>query len=244
MSNCFTIAVRVSLLCGLLLVQVGVQAQQTVTPSPYTCGTASAEGTGRFYLDREIAPVMGHRGAAWLERAERARTERPDLVVEHLELKSTDVVADIGAGTGYFTFRLASQVPRGRVLAVDVQPEMLAIIEQRARNEGIQNVDVVRGRPTAPGLGDGVADVVLLVDAYHEFSHPREMAQGIFRALRPGGRVVLVEYRAEDPDVPIKPLHTMTERQARRELEANGFRFVENRRILPQQHYLVFERPE
>ncbi len=213
-------------------------------PSPYTEGTPSRDGTGRFYMGREIAQVMGHRGAAWLERPERERTELPDLVVAHLGLEPDDVVADIGAGTGYFTFRLAPYVPEGRVMAVDIQPEMLAIIERRMEEEGVTNVAPVWGAEDDPRLRDASVDVTLIVDAYHEFSYPREMARAIFDATKPGGRLVLVEYRGEDASVPIRPLHKMTEAQARRELEAVGFRFVENRAFLPQQHFLVFERPE
>ena len=209
----------------------------------YETGPRSADGTGRYYLGREIARVMSHRGAAWLERPDREREERPALLVQTLDLAPDDVVADLGAGTGYFTFRLAPLVPQGRVYAVDIQPEMLRIIEARADEDGVANVAPVLGSETAPGLRPRSTDLTLVVDAYHEFSNPREMLRGIFDATRPGGRLVLVEYRAEDPDVPIKPLHKMTEAQARREVETAGFRFVENRDVLPQQHVLVFERP-
>jgi ubiquinone/menaquinone biosynthesis C-methylase UbiE len=210
---------------------------------PYTQGSVSPDGTGRYYLGREIARVMDHRGAAWLERPERERTELPARVVENLDLRPGDVVADLGAGTGYFTFRIAPLVPRGRVLAVDIQPEMLAIIERRAGREGARNVEAVRGTETDPRLPREGVDLTLIVDSYHEFSHPREVMEAVYRATRPGGRVVLVEYRAEDASVPIRPLHKMSEAQVRRELEAVGFRFVENRGFLPQQHFLVFERP-
>ena len=209
----------------------------------YETGPRTADGTGRYYLGREIARVMSHRGAAWLERPDRAREERPEVLVENLDLEPTDVVADLGAGTGYFTFRLAPLVPEGRVYAVDIQPEMLRIVEARAEEEGVGNVAPVLGTETSPGLRPNSTDLTLLVDAYHEFSDPRAMLAGIYDATRPGGRLVLVEYRAEDPTVPIKPLHKMTEAQARREVEAAGFRFVENRDVLPQQHLLVFERP-
>ena len=209
----------------------------------YREGPASADGTGRFYLGREIARVMSHRGAAWLERPDREREERPDVLIEALDLDPDDVVADLGAGTGYFTFRLAPLVPEGRVYAVDIQPEMLRMVEDRAEAEGIDNVAPVLGTETSPGLRPQSTDLTLLVDSYHEFSHPAEMLAAIFQATRPGGRLVLVEYRAEDPEVPIRRLHKMTEEQARLEVEAAGFRFVENRDVLPQQHLLVFERP-
>ncbi|HEX8298331.1 MAG TPA: class I SAM-dependent methyltransferase [Rubricoccaceae bacterium] len=210
----------------------------------YDQGTASADGTGRRYMGREIARVMSHRGAAWLERDDRALEERPDILLRALDLPPDAVVADLGAGTGYFTFRLANEVPEGRVYAVDIQREMLAIVEARAEREGVRNVEPVLGTESNPNLPDASVDVSLLVDSYHEFAFPREMLDALYRATRPGGRVVLVEYRAEDPNVPIRELHKMTEEQVRREVEGAGFRFVENRDDLPQQHFLVFERAE
>lgn len=208
----------------------------------YHDGEPSADGTGRRYMGREIARVMSHRGAAWLERDDRALEERPDILVRALDLAPDATVADLGAGTGYFTFRLAAEVPQGRVYAVDIQPEMLAIVEARAETEGVGNVEPVLGTERDPNLPAGQVDVSLLVDSYHEFAYPREMLAAVYRATRPGGRLVLVEYRAEDPNVPIRRLHKMTEGQARREAEAAGFRFVENLDVLPQQHLLVFER--
>lgn len=209
----------------------------------YLQGDASRDGTGRFFMGREIAKVMDHRGAAWLERPDRARQERPDLLIDALRLAPDAVVADIGAGTGYFAFRIAPLVPTGRVLAVDIQREMLQIVEGRAEVEGIENVVPVQGTVSDPGLAPESVDLSLVVDSYHEFSHPREMLAAILDATRPGGQLVLVEYRGEDPTLPIKRLHTMTEAQAVREVESVGWRFVENRDVLPQQHILVFERP-
>ena len=203
----------------------------------------SRDGTGKVYMGREISLVMGHQGVGWLERPGREREERPDVLVANMDLEADSVVADIGAGSGYFTFLIAPRVPRGRVLAVDIQPEMLELIESRKRAGDVANVEAIRGTEVDPGLPPGAIDAALMVDAYHEFSHPREMMTALFEALAPGGRVYLIEYRAEDPSVPIKPLHKMTERQARRELEAVGLRFVENRTVLPQQHLLVFEKP-
>jgi SAM-dependent methyltransferase len=212
--------------------------------SAYTQQAPSEYGIGKVYMGREISHVMGHLGAGWLERPEREREERPDLLVRSLGLRETDVVADIGAGSGYFSFRLAKRVPGGRVLAVDIQPEMLEIIERRKKLLSVDNVVPVLGEISDPRLPEGSVDLVLMVDAYHEFSHPREMMEGLFRALRPGGRVALVEYRAEDPTVPILPTHKMTEAQARREMEAVGLRLVETLDVLPQQHLMLFERPK
>jgi ubiquinone/menaquinone biosynthesis C-methylase UbiE len=210
---------------------------------PYSTARASRDGIGKFYMSREISFVMGHRGAAWLERPERAVEEQPDRVVEGMALAPDAVVADIGAGSGYFTFRLARVVPAGRVLAVDVQPEMLDLLERRRIETGLENVVPVLGTETDPALEEASVDAVLMVDTYHEFAFPLEMMRAVVRALRPGGRVFLVEYRAEDPEIPILPLHKMTEAQARREMEAVGLGFVENGTFLPTQHFLVFEKP-
>lgn len=210
----------------------------------YSFGTPSRDGIGKFYLGREIAQVMGHRGAAWLERQSRAVDEAPDLAVQAMQLEPDAVVADIGAGTGYFSFRLAAAVPRGRVYAVDIQPEMLDIIHKRIQRRSIDNVTPVTGESDDPNLPAGKIDAVLLVDAYHEFAYPYEMMRGIVRALRPGGRVFLIEYRGEDASIPIKRLHKMTQQQAVREMNAAGLEWIETRDFLPTQHFMVFEKPK
>ncbi|HEX8916633.1 MAG TPA: methyltransferase domain-containing protein [Humisphaera sp.] len=204
----------------------------------------SPDGIGKVYMGREIAQVMGHLGAGWLERPEREREEQPRRAIEMMALRPTDVVADIGAGSGYFSFRIAALVPRGKVLAVDIQQEMLDLVAKRAKEAGVANVEPVLGTITDPKLPDAGVDVVLMVDAYHEFDHPQEMMTAIVKALKPGGRVVQIEYRGEDPDVPIKRLHKMTEAQAKLEMAAVGLEFVENKPGLPQQHLLVFRKPE
>ena len=235
----------------ILFLPAACQAQRAAEPEGaaadtsgvYTYQTPSRDGTGKVYMGREISPVMGHRGAAWLERPRREEEEAPDVLVENMGLEPGDVVADVGAGTGYFTFRLAPRVPEGEVLAVDLQPEMLDIIRERMAERDAENVEPVRGTIEDPNLPPDSVDVALMVDAYHEFSHPREMMTSITEALRPGGRVVLVEYRGEDPSVPIKPLHKMTEAQARAEMAAVGLRWVETKDVLPQQHLMIFEKP-
>jgi precorrin-6B methylase 2 len=199
-------------------------------------------GSGKTYMGREISEVMGHFGVGWLERPEREREERTDWLIDALALRPTDAVADIGAGSGYFTMRISPLVPEGVVYGTDIQQEMLDIIRERALEEGALNVMPVLGRIDHCGLEPGSVDVVLFVDAYHEFSHPREMMESIVTALKPGGRVYLVEYRLEDPFVLIKERHKMSEKQARLEMEAVGLAFVENIGVLPQQHILVFRR--
>ncbi len=204
--------------------------------------TPDPDGTGRFYMGREIAPVVSHQSVGWLERTEREEEERTDLLLNNLGLEPADVVADIGAGSGHFSFRLASLVPRGSVLAVDIQPEMISILRDSADAKSIQNVQPVLGEIDDPKIAAGAVDLVLLVDAYHEFSHPFEMMTNIYRALKKGGRVALVEYRGEDPTVPIKPRHKMTEAQAKREMSRVGLTWVETRTVLPQQHLMFFRK--
>ncbi|SFQ73324.1 methyltransferase, FkbM family [Hymenobacter arizonensis] len=201
-------------------------------------------GIGKYYMGRQIAHVMGHEGSSWLERSGRRQEEGTDVLINALKLKPTDVVADIGAGTGFFSFQLAKKVPQGQVLAVDIQPEMIASLKANRRKFNIMNVRPVLGNTTSPALPADSLDLILIVDAYHEFDHPREMGRAIRRALRPGtGRLALVEYRAEDPNVPIKRIHKMTVEQAQKEMAAIGLELAERVETLPQQHLLFFRRP-
>jgi SAM-dependent methyltransferase len=225
------------------------QQSPTTTRTPDTAGyyqtkAPAYDGIGRVYMGREISEVMGHLGAGWLERSERQQEERTDLLAAALALKPTDAVADIGAGTGYFSFRLARLVPQGKVLAVDIQPEMIEYLEAGKRKNKAPNVEPVLGTITNPKLPANSVDLVLMVDAYHEFSNPREMMDNIVQSLRPGGRVVLVEYRAEDPNVPIKEHHKMSEAQATKEMKAVGLRLLKNDKRLPQQHILIYGKGE
>ncbi len=215
--------------------------EKSSSDSIYSYGSpTSADGTGKFYQGRDIAQVMGHQGAGWLERSGRQEEERTDLLIDALDLQPDDVVADIGAGSGYFTFRISPRVPRGKVLAVDIQPEMLEMIQKKQQEAGGTNVQTILGTVDDPRLPSDSVDWVLLVDAYHEFSHPYEMMRDVADALTPGGRVALVEYREEDPSVMIKPRHKMTEAQAVREMKAVGLKLLKNRDVLPQQHLMIF----
>jgi ubiquinone/menaquinone biosynthesis C-methylase UbiE len=210
----------------------------------YRNSALTLEGIGKSYMGREIAYIMGHEGADWLERPARDREEGTAKVVPLLKLKPTDVVADIGAGTGYFTFRLSREVPEGKVYAVDVQPEMLDKIRARVKTGKVRNVEVIHGSIATPRLPSNTVDLMLVVDAYHEFAMPREMGQAMAWSLKPGGRLALVEYRGEDPNVPIKLLHKMTVEQARKEMAAIGLRFVSvDSTSLPWQHLMIFEKP-
>lgn len=204
----------------------------------------SPDGIGKFYMNREIAKVMGHTEALWLERLSRVATERPQQAIAALDLKPNDVVADIGAGTGYFSFRISPLVPEGKVLAVDIQPEMLDIIDFLKKENNIANVEPILGSATDPNLPERSIDLALMVDAYHEFEYPKEMMEGVVRALKPGGRVALVEYRRENPLIPIKALHKMTQKQACKEMAAVGLQWLETKSFLPQQHLMIFQKPK
>ncbi len=200
----------------------------------------SRDGIGKMYLGREIAHVMGHQGFRWLERDSRIEEEQPDRMIEALGLEADDVVADVGAGSGYISFRIAAKVSKGRVLAVDIQPQMIALLDQRIVDDQVTNVETILSTIEDARLPVGVIDLAIMVDAYHEFSHPYEMLESIVASLAPGGRVVLIEYRAEDPEVPIKRLHKLSERQAKKEMKAVGLRLLQNIDVLPWQHILVF----
>ena len=200
-------------------------------------------GIGVFYMGREIAMVMGHQAADWLDRPEREAEEAPSILVKSLKLKPGMVVADIGAGSGYLSFPMAKLVaPSGKVYAEEIQQEMLDIIRAKAKRNGIKNVVPWLGTTTDPKLPAGTVDLILMVDVYHEFDKPYEMTQSMVRCLRKGGRLVFVEYRAEDPNVPIKEVHKMTEAQVKREMSVFPLDWKETLAVLPRQHIIVFTK--
>jgi precorrin-6B methylase 2 len=211
----------------------------------YETGRKTRDGIGKYYFGREIAQVMGHQGASWLERPEREEEERTDLALKELKLRPGDVVADIGAGSGYFSWRMAKVVgDKGKVFAVEIQQEFLDMLMDNMRKRGVgEIVKPVLGTVQDPKLPDNSCDLILLVDVYHEFDFPYEMSRGMIRALKPGGRLVLVEYRGEDPAVPIKPLHKMTVAQVKKEMAVHpGVKFDEVIETLPRQHVIVFRK--
>lgn len=213
-------------------------------PSPYTYNTQhDPDGIGKFYQGREIAQVMGHEGADWLERPERLSEERPDLLLTALQLRAGDKVADIGAGSGYLSWRMARLVgTNGLVYANDIQPEMLAILATNMATHHTTNFCAVLGTLTDARLPTNTLDLAIMVDVYHEFDHPYEMMKSIVAALKPGGRVVWVEYRGEDPEVPIKPLHKMTVAQVRKEAAVLPLHWVRTVETLPRQHIIIFRK--
>ncbi len=193
--------------------------------------------------DRRIAPVMGAAGADWLDRPEREREENPEGALDAIGIRPGMTIADIGAGTGYFSLRMARRVgPGGKVYANDLQPEMLRRLRQNAGSAGLTNIEIVQGEVADPRLPAGRIDLVLLVDVYHEFSQPQLMLRKIREALKPDGRLVLLEYRKEDPSVPIRPEHKMSVAEVRTELAAEGFVLARVIDTLPRQHILILTK--
>lgn len=227
-----------------LIVLSTCEAQQKSPPTAvektYTFSTPSRDGIGKYYLGREISHVMGHLGSDWLERQEREQEEQVSQALKNMKLKADEIVADIGAGSGYYSFRMAKKVSKGKVLAVDLQPEMLDIMRQKIKRNKVKNVELIQGQEANPNLDPHSVDMVLMVDVYHELSYPKEMMEQIVAALKPGGRFILLEYRMEDPKVPIKRLHKMSLEQAVKEMKAVGLQLKENIGNLPWQHFMVF----
>lgn len=235
------------LLVGVLGL-LGGFSLDAVEPPPvprYEYREGTPDGLGKWFLGREIAHFMSHLGAPWLERPEREEEEKPFRLVEALELKPGDLVADVGAGSGYVSWRMARAVlPGGRVYATDIQPEMLDLLRTNMQDRGLTNVVPVLGSLTHSGLPTNTIDLVIMVDVYHEFDHPYEMMQSLVASLKPGGRIVFVEYRGEEKWVPIKPLHKMTEAQVRKEMALHPVEWVKTLNVLPRQHMIFFRRPE
>jgi ubiquinone/menaquinone biosynthesis C-methylase UbiE len=254
----FAIALLALTLAGPLTAPARVRAQETGAAPKAESGQDQDEAkTSRaparpkarrarsgFYMGRRIADVMSWQGAEWLFRETRVDEEQPTAMLDALKIPPGSTVADVGAGAGYHTIPLARRVgPEGTVLATDVQPEMIQMLKQRAQAEGVSNVKPLLCSQRDTKLPDGKVDLVLMVDVYHECSDPETTLLGLHKALRPGGRLVLVEFRGEDPEVPIKPEHKMTVKQVRREVEPQGFTFKTSLEFLPWQHVVIFEKP-
>jgi precorrin-6B methylase 2 len=209
----------------------------------YQTRSPSRDGIGKIYQGREIAGVMGWQGAAWLEREERQQEERGDVLLRELGLKPGMTVADIGAGTGYFARRMAPLVgSSGVVYATDVQPEMMQMLADGAKKAGLSNIKPVLGGLQSVNLPDASLDLAIMVDVYHELEFPFEVIDSLVRALKPGGRIAYVEYRLEDPRVPIKTLHKMSEAQVRKEAAAHALVWERTAETLPWQHVVIFRK--
>lgn len=233
----------VALVSAVLSLFALVPAQTPQHPPYITKSDHDPDGIGVFYMGREIAQVMGHEAADWLDRPEREAEEAPSILVKSLNLQPGDVVADIGAGSGYLSFLMAKPVgPTGTVYAEDIQPEMLDIVKKKAADTGINNVVPWLGSVTDPKLKPGSIDLMILVDVYHEFDHPYEMTENMVKDLKQGGRLVFVEYRKEDPNVPIKLVHKMSVKQVRKEMAIFPLKYKETIEILPRQHIIEFTK--
>ena len=228
----------IPLLCSVSSNHPGHQQKDEI----YTYKTASDGGTGKFYYGREIAHIMDFSGSAWLERNSRSVEENSNMVVSKLPINENSVVADIGAGTGYYTFKIYNRITKGKIYAEEIQTDAVNYLKNKAGQMGTMNVIVVKGNEKSPELPENSIDLALMVDVYHELSYPHEMLQSIRKSLKPKGKLLLLEYRAEDPKVDIKPLHKMSVKQANKELSANGFHIVEDGEFLPIQHYLLYEK--
>ena len=206
----------------------------------YSFQTPTRDGIGKKYQGREISKVMGHLGASWLERSTRVDEENPNLAIDLLQLRKDMLVADLGAGTGYFTSKMAPKC--SVVYAVDIQQEMLDLNAKQMSKKGIKNVEFILGSNNQTGLPKNTLDLVLLVDVYHELENPYEIMNDIKLALNDSGKVVLLEYRKEDPSVPIKPLHKMSIDQMIKEMNFIGLKLHMNIQKLPIQHMLIFSK--
>lgn len=234
------------LLLGLILIagnacQAQVDHNKTAV---YTSKSPAPGGTGKVYMGREIAQVIGTGGGGWLDRSTRLEEENSLRAINSMGLNSQSVVADIGAGTGFYTFKVAQKVPKGKIYAVELQDAFVAELKKRSQELGLSNVEVVKGGTGSINVPDASLDLAFMVDVYHELENPQEMLQAIHRALKPDGKLLLLEYRAEDPNLAIRELHKMTAVQVKKELEANGFRLFKREDSLPIQHFLMFEKTD
>ena len=228
------------LLFSFLFISNKSFSQEIIQEDYYTFKRGDYNGIGKWYMGREIAYVMGFQGIGWLERSEREKEENVSSLIKNMKIKSNEFIADIGAGSGYHAFRIASLVTNGLVYAVDIQPEMLMAIEKTKEFEKVENIKTILGTEKTVELPKNSVDKILMVDVYHEFSFPVEMINSIKNALKPNGELFLIEYRAEDLKVPIKRIHKMTEKQAVKEMKAAGLLLKENIDNLPWQHCMVF----
>ena len=227
-------------LFNILLFSNGSTAQNSTNDQIYIYKKGDYNGIGKWYMGREIAYVMGYEGIGWLERSQREKEENVSKLIQNMGIKPNDTIADIGAGSGYHAFRMAPLANKGMVYAVDIQTEMLMAIENSKETNNIKNIKTILGGEKSVYLAENSVDKILMVDVYHEFSFPIEMIKSITIALKPKGELFLIEYRGEDPNVPIKRIHKMTEKQAVKEMEAAGFKLKRNIDNLPWQHCMVF----
>ena len=228
--------------CAQCISYQNASAQKYNSDSLYTFRKVTPGGTGKFYLGREIAHIIGPSSVAWLDRDSRPREENTQLAIDKINLPPNAVIADIGAGTGYYTFKLAPKVPMGKVYAVEIQDEMIAAINERKKKLKNTNVEVIKGDISSPNLPENSVDLAIMVDVYHELEYPVEMLASVKKSLKKDGQLLLIEYKGEDSAVAIRPLHKTTVAQLNKELGANGFKLAYQGKFLPIQHFLLYNK--
>lgn len=230
-----------TIICLSILPLNSCQSQPSnETEEIYTYKNGDVNGTGKWYMGREIAYVMGYQGINWLERSTREQEENTSTLLRNMKIEKDDVIADIGAGSGYHVFKMAPKAKNGKVYAVDIQDEMLAAIEKKKNRKKVSNIELIKGSETSVNLQENSIDKFLMVDVYHEFAFPKEIIASVISAMKDDAKLYLIEYRGEDPTVPIKKVHKMTEQQAILEMEAAGLKLQKNIANLPWQHCMVF----
>jgi len=217
-----------------------VNAQQSSDNDSYIFKKGDPSGIGKWYMSREIAHIMGFQGMSWLERPEREKEENTSVLLRNMKIRPDDVIADIGAGSGYHVLKMAPIAHDGMIYAVDIQQEMLDALKSKTAKQGLENITLVKGNEKTSELPKNTVDKVIMVDVYHEFAYPVEMINSIKQALKPNGEIFLIEYRTEDDNVPIKRLHKMSEAQAVKEMNAAGMKLKQNISNLPWQHCMIF----
>jgi ubiquinone/menaquinone biosynthesis C-methylase UbiE len=238
LDNLYMNRLKYSIAFFILVCTGSLTAQQN--KDGYTSKQPSSNGTGKVYLGREIAQVMSFEGVSWLERNTRSKEENTDLAISRLPIDKNSVVADLGAGSGFYTFRIAPKVKQ--IYAVEIQDDALHYLKEKSKTLKVDNVVVQKGTEKSTNLPENSLDLIIMVDVYHELLFPREVLQSIRKSLKPNGKLLLIEYKGEDPQIAIKEEHKMTVRQVSKELDANGFKLEKNGQFMPIQHFLIFKK--
>ena len=228
------------ILLALSMTACGQTNKDSKSEETYTFQKGDPNGIGKWYMGREIAYVMGYQGINWLERSDREKEENTSQLLMNMNIQPDDTIADIGAGSGYHTFKLAKLASEGFVYAVDIQPEMIQAISVKQSEQQVNNIQTIQGSEKSINLDENSVSKILLVDVYHEFNFPKEMIESMHKSLISDGKIYLIEYKAEDESIPIKEIHKMSEKQAVKEFKACGFKLEQNIENLPWQHCLIF----
>ena len=228
------------LLLALTMTACGQTIKDNTDENTYTFKDGDPNGIGKWYMGREIAHVMGYQGINWLERSDREKEENTSQLLKNMNIQPGDTIADVGAGSGYHAFKMAKLATEGFIYAIDIQPEMLQTISVKQSEQQVNNIQTIQGSEKSINLDENSVSKILLVDVYHEFNFPKEMIESMHKSLISDGKIYLIEYKAEDANIPIKEIHKMSEKQAVKEFEASGFRLEQNIENLPWQHCLIF----